>query len=84
LEFFNKAQIWPIFYSSFGRFLSKTPEANPTIISYNASAVKIYNTTMSLVGFGKKRSNLHTTYISGVVVVNLEVLVTLLCWQCTT
>jgi hypothetical protein len=30
------------------------PGANPTIVSYNASAVKIYNTTSSLVRFENK------------------------------
>jgi hypothetical protein len=29
-----------------------TPGANPTIVSYNASAVKIYNPPISLVRFG--------------------------------
>jgi hypothetical protein len=31
-----------------------TPGANPTIVSYNASAVKFYNTTSSLVRFENK------------------------------
>jgi hypothetical protein len=30
------------------------PGANPTIVGYNASAVKIYNGTISLVRFEKK------------------------------
>jgi hypothetical protein len=29
--------------------------ANPTIVSYNASAVKIYNATSRLVRFGNKK-----------------------------
>jgi hypothetical protein len=29
------------------------PGANPTIVSYNASAVKIYNTSSSLLRFEK-------------------------------
>jgi hypothetical protein len=32
------------------------PEANPTIVSYNASAVKNYNSTSSLVRFKTKKS----------------------------
>jgi hypothetical protein len=32
-------------------FQLKLPGANPTIASYNASAVKIYNATSSLVRF---------------------------------
>jgi hypothetical protein len=31
------------------------PGANPTIVSYNASAVKIYDATSSLVRFGNKK-----------------------------
>jgi predicted nucleic acid binding AN1-type Zn finger protein len=37
--------------SSEGGYASK---ANPTIVSCNASAVKTYNATSSLVRFGKK------------------------------
>jgi hypothetical protein len=33
------------------RFAAKSTGANPTIESYNASAVKIYNATSSLVRF---------------------------------
>jgi hypothetical protein len=38
-------------------FMDRTewPGANPTILSYNASAVKIYNTMSSLVRFGNKK-----------------------------
>jgi hypothetical protein len=46
------------------------PGANPTIVSYNSSAVKIYNATGSLVHFEnkistnlKKRSSIHSYYI---------------------
>jgi hypothetical protein len=51
--------IWP-----FGRFIPVfgllyqekfgNPGANPTIVSYNASAVKNYNTTSNLVHFENK------------------------------
>jgi hypothetical protein len=52
--------------------------ANPTIASYNTSAVKIYNATSSLVRFEnkkmyfEKRPCLHTTTLVLYVVVNLE------------
>jgi hypothetical protein len=55
------------------------PGANPTILSYSASAVKIYNAACSLVRFESKRiifntkNALHTYYSAGVVVVNLKV-----------
>jgi hypothetical protein len=50
------------------------PGANPTITSYNASAVKIYNVTISLLRFDfffyeKRLAN----YNDGVVVVNSKV-----------
>jgi hypothetical protein len=53
----------------------------PTIVSYNASAVKIYNAASSLVHYErknifcylKKRSSLCTIYNAGVGVVNFEV-----------
>jgi hypothetical protein len=35
------------------RIRNMCPEANPTIVSYNDSAVKIYNATSSLVRFEK-------------------------------
>jgi hypothetical protein len=58
------------------------PGANPTIISYNASVVKIYETTSSLVRFEtkniffhfeKRASLLHTT-LALYVVVNSQVI----------
>jgi hypothetical protein len=45
--------------------------ANPTSESYNASAVKIYNATSSLVRFGKKFI-FYPEKNAGVVVVNSE------------
>jgi hypothetical protein len=58
----------------------KKPGANLTIVSYNASAVNIYNATSSLVlktkrifFFSRKCSSLCTYYNAGVVVVNSEV-----------
>jgi hypothetical protein len=53
--------------------------ANPTIMNYNASSVKINNTSSSLVRFEKniRRKNalayLHTMYSDGVTAVNSEV-----------
>jgi hypothetical protein len=38
----------------FVKFYKRRPGANPTIVSYNASAVKIYNATGSLVRFENK------------------------------
>jgi hypothetical protein len=38
----------------FKKLHSGAPEANPTIVSYNASAVKIYNATSSQVRFENK------------------------------
>jgi hypothetical protein len=46
---------------------------NPTIVGYNASVVKIYNSTSSLVGFEiSYLKNALYFYNAGVVVVNLE------------
>jgi hypothetical protein len=55
--------------------------ANPTIASYNASAVNFYNASDSLARFEnkimlfyiEKRSSLHATYNAGVVAVNSKV-----------
>jgi hypothetical protein len=58
---------------------SPHPGANPTIVSYNASAVKIYNGTSSLVHFEKNHigtyfeKNTRVYYITGVVVANSQV-----------
>jgi hypothetical protein len=41
---------------------SLKPGANPTIVSYNASVVKIYNVTSSLVRF-EKQKNIGNTFI---------------------
>jgi hypothetical protein len=43
------------------RFEILNPEANPTIVSYNASAVKINNATSSLVRFQKNYPRLKKT-----------------------
>jgi hypothetical protein len=53
--------------------------ANPTTMSYNASAVKIYSATSSLVHFKKKYflllcKNALAYYNAGVVIVNFEVI----------
>jgi hypothetical protein len=39
---------------NFGRMVSHDPGANPTIVSCNANAVKIYNATSSLERFQNK------------------------------
>jgi hypothetical protein len=46
------------------------PGADPTIVSYNASAVKIYNDTSSLVRFKKAKMFSSIFKKAGVVVVN--------------
>jgi hypothetical protein len=40
----------------------QNPGVNPTDVSYNASAVKIYNSTCSLVHFGNKYFLQHTLF----------------------
>jgi hypothetical protein len=57
------------------------PGANPTIVSYDASVVKIYNATGSLVRLKNKKSFVNfektlwpTTYYATYVVVNSEVI----------
>jgi hypothetical protein len=57
---------------------SPHPGANPTTSSYNASVVKIYNATSSLLRFEIKNilstlKNALAYYSAGVVVVNLEI-----------
>jgi hypothetical protein len=60
--------------------VGSAPGANPTIVSYNASAVKIYNATISLVHFENKTIfykfvMLYVAYFNAsVVVVNYEFL----------
>jgi hypothetical protein len=58
-------------------YMSAPPEANPKIVRYNDSAVKICNTTRSLVCFENKTiffcldsKNALAYYSAGVVVVN--------------
>jgi hypothetical protein len=54
----------------------RPPGANPTIVSYNASAVKIYNATSNLVRFENKNcfqllpKNGLAYYSAGVVALN--------------
>jgi hypothetical protein len=60
------------------RFCSSRLEANPAIVSYNASDVKIYTATRTLVGFKNKYfhftlKNALAYYIAGVVAVNSKV-----------
>jgi hypothetical protein len=57
---------------------TRIPGPNPTIVSYNASAVKLYNATGSLLRFENNffSSTLKNTlayYNTGVVAVNLKV-----------
>jgi hypothetical protein len=67
-----------IFLFSFS-FTDFDPGANPTIASYNARAVKIYNATNSLVPFENRNhflkfeETLYSTYNASVVLVNFEV-----------
>jgi hypothetical protein len=59
-----------------GGFGLINPGANPTIVSYIASPVKIYNATSSLARFEinfYKVKNALTYYSAGVAVVNSEV-----------
>jgi hypothetical protein len=49
------ATFWAIFSQThLVTLIIKLPGANPTTVSYNASAVKIYNATRSLVRFENK------------------------------
>jgi hypothetical protein len=65
----------------FLKIVRLVPGANPTMMNYNASAVKICNATSGLVSFAiknvffylEKRPSLCTTYNAGVVVENSEV-----------
>jgi hypothetical protein len=42
--------LWVVFWK-FQKYIAKIPGANPTLVSYNASAVKICNTSSSPVRF---------------------------------
>jgi hypothetical protein len=57
LAFRKKKTFRAIFYPRISdtKFYPKTTGANPTTVSYNASAVKNYNATSSLVHFEKKK-----------------------------
>jgi hypothetical protein len=56
--------------------MQRTPGANPTIVSYNARAVKFFNATSSLVRFENKNVFFcfeKCSSTAGIVVVNLKV-----------
>jgi hypothetical protein len=63
----------------FFSLLSTLPGANPTIVSYSAGVVKLYNASSSLVRFENKKwfsfapKNALACHNAGVVVVNSQV-----------